>query len=55
MDTSTPQATAADRTPAGFPSEIFMPMARWANGFDYAFGYQLRLFWDFWGITHDGR
>lgn len=56
MDTSTqPSTTAADHAPAGFPPAVFMPMARWANGFDYAFGYQLQLFWDFWGITRDGR
>jgi hypothetical protein len=33
----------------------FFPATRWAAGFEYAFGYQLQLFMDFWGIRQDGR
>lgn len=38
-----------------FPVALFAPLTHWAAGFEYAFGYQLRLIWDFWGFTDDAR
>lgn len=38
-----------------FTPAMFAPLACWAAGFEYAFGYQMQLLWDFWGFTHDGH
>lgn len=35
------------------PTLFFAPLAHWYAGFDYAFGYQIKLVWDFWGISDD--
>lgn len=35
------------------PSLMLAPLAHWYAGFDYAFGYQLKLVWDFWGLSDD--
>lgn len=37
-----------------FPTLMFAPYAHWAAGFEYAFGYQLKLVREFWGLTGDG-
>lgn len=30
---------------------LFLPLAHWVAGFDYAFGYQMKLIRDLWGFT----
>lgn len=36
-----------------FQPPVLAPLAFWANGFEYAFGYQLKLIRQFWGIGDD--
>lgn len=60
MTTQQQPATSLE-TPLEIPFNIpldtlmFAPLAHWAAGYEYAFGYQWKLLWDFWGFTSAGR
>lgn len=43
------------RTGHLLPSPMPLPLNAWLAGFDYIFGYQLKLVREFWGITQDDR
>ncbi len=36
-----------------FPAALFAPLTHWASGFEYAFGYQLKLIREFWGLSDE--
>lgn len=55
MNATTQQSPLAQERGAALTPEMFTPLAYWASGFEYAFGYQMQLFWDFWGFTHGER
>lgn len=37
------------------PPLMLVPLAQWYAGFDYAYGFQLKLLLDFWGLSDRGR
>lgn len=41
-------------TPAAL-GPLPLPLTAWWSGFDYIFGYQIKLVQNFWGISGDER
>lgn len=59
-DVATKEPTMNDpmqylRAGAQLPATMPLPLNAWLAGFDYIFGYQLKLVREFWGIRQDDR
>lgn len=44
-----------DQSSTPLQPSLYVPLSHWASGFEYAFGYQLKLIREFWGITDDAE
>jgi len=43
------------RAGALLPATMPLPLNAWLSGFNYIFGYQLKVVREFWGIRQDDR